>query len=789
MKRKILILLSISLMIIAAGGLTPWVIRYSRDQVVVLGGIILLTGLLFSNLIILGIFKLIHVDRRGFSKPNRWALNLFIVFAGIVLAGILNAIAAKPLAKLFFAEVNRGVFFTLNEIIVLAGFLLLLVNLFYILLRLYEETLAKRAKRFSRQSFLQGGWKLVVKLLLGGLTVFAVTLSISSSAWVQQAEYFFDRTADQYNWHEKNDSIGVVFIYTEGKSHEWYFNTVYQVCSGLRDAGAKAVLIPLPPQLQPVQSNIKSLERISMLGIVVFAISPEEKGKYPDLWVRHPANNKINIEWGVISAETLPELTWWSVRYYPMSFKETEQGYRVPDAALRVVQKFIGEGKEQAMTIEGRRLTVGRFQTGLNADQSVPIFNRIDPWEWAYSKVTVSGIENSNSLEYYRGDVRTERILKSNALSEYKGKIVLIEPGKTITSVVQFANTYSQIIHQILRGHSMMPLDRWTSSLIAVFIFVAAGLFWLYRPWVASLGLIFLTVGQGFLYSWMNSRYGLIIEAVPLFITGALSIPMFVFVRINHERSFLHVVEKQRALQELQTAHDMQMGLMPEEDPIVPGFDISGICLPANDVGGDFFDYVWLDGKRRKLGIAVADVSGKAMKAAITAVMTSGMIYREAGGNQSPKTILRNMNRPMYTKLDSRMFTALSFAVIDTRKKELRFSNAGQSYPLLKRGKEVRLLEVKGARLPLGVKEDVTYGEMAVKLRKGDTLIFYTDGIPEAKDEKDEFYGFERLKSLMENLGGLLAKEMRDRILSEVKSFTGNAPQHDDMTVVVVKVN
>ena len=76
---------------------------------------------------------------------------------------------------------------------------------------------------------------------------------------------------------------------------------------------------------------------------------------------------------------------------------------------------------------------------------------------------------------------------------------------------------------------------------------------------------------------------------------------------------------------------------------------------------------------------------------------------------------------------------------------------------------------------------------MAVKLKKGDALIFYTDGIPEAKDEKGEFYGFERFKSLVVTLGDLLAKEVRDRILSEVKSFTGNAPQHDDMTVVVVK--
>jgi len=246
--------------------------------------------------------------------------------------------------------------------------------------------------------------------------------------------------------------------------------------------------------------------------------------------------------------------------------------------------------------------------------------------------------------------------------------------------------------------------------------------------------------------------------------------------------------EQTRLNTELRAAREMQMGLMPKEDPVLAGFDISGICLPANEVGGDFFDYVWLDSKKTKLGIAVADVSGKAMKAAITAVMTSGMIYREVGQNESPKSIMRKINKPMYAKLDSRMFTALSFALIDTKKKELRFSNAGQAYPVLKRGKEVTPLEVKGARLPLGVKEDVPYGEMVVKLKKGDTVIFYTDGIPEAKNEKDEFYGFDRFKALAGGIEGASAKGIRDRILEDVKSFTGKSPQYDDMTVVVVRV-
>ena len=97
-------------------------------------------------------------------------------------------------------------------------------------------------------------------------------------------------------------------------------------------------------------------------------------------------------------------------------------------------------------------------------------------------------------------------------------------------------------------------------------------------------------------------------------------------------------------------------------------------------------------------------------------------------------------------------------------------------------------MEVKGARLPLGVKEDVPYGEMVVKLKKGDTVIFYTDGIPEAKNEKDEFYGFDRFKALAGGIEGASAKGIRDRILEDVKSFTGKSPQYDDMTVVVVRV-
>ena len=249
------------------------------------------------------------------------------------------------------------------------------------------------------------------------------------------------------------------------------------------------------------------------------------------------------------------------------------------------------------------------------------------------------------------------------------------------------------------------------------------------------------------------------------------------------------VQQQVRLEQELRTAHDMQMGLMPTGDPQISGFDISGICRPAEEVGGDYFDYVWLDEKKTRFGIAVADVSGKAMKAAITAVMTSGMVYREVGANATPKTILRKINRPMYLKTDRRVFTAMSFAVIDLRKKTMTFSNAGQMRPLLKRKGTVSSLQVGGAHLPLGMTEDVEYRELRVNLQKGDTLLFYTDGIPEAMNAADEMFGFERMESSLKvYTSDSPAKAVAAGIVERVAVYAGSAKQHDDMTVVVVRV-
>ncbi|MCI0695915.1 SpoIIE family protein phosphatase [candidate division KSB1 bacterium] len=258
---------------------------------------------------------------------------------------------------------------------------------------------------------------------------------------------------------------------------------------------------------------------------------------------------------------------------------------------------------------------------------------------------------------------------------------------------------------------------------------------------------------------------------------------------IGYRRRVNAKLEKARILNELKAARDMQMGLMPKCDPAVPGFDISGICKPAEEVGGDYFDYVWLDEEKTKFGIAIVDVSGKAMKGAMTAVMTSGMIYSEIGNSHSPREILQKINKPMYLKTDRQIFTAMSFAVIDTESKLLTFSSAGQTKPILKHNGEIQYIEVEGMHLPLGIREEVHYGEATIQLQPGDMVMFYTDGVPEAMNETGELFDFERLETTIRDLPSTIrTAEVVERLLSEVRRFSGKARQHDDMTMVVLHV-
>ena len=254
--------------------------------------------------------------------------------------------------------------------------------------------------------------------------------------------------------------------------------------------------------------------------------------------------------------------------------------------------------------------------------------------------------------------------------------------------------------------------------------------------------------------------------------------------------SYKRRLKTERMKTELQAAHDAQMSIMPQVDPQLEGLEVSGDCIPASEVGGDFFDYVWLNKKSTRVGIAIGDVSGKAMKSAMTAVMSSGILYSIAEEDIPVKEIMTRVNRPMFVKTDSKMFTALCLVSLDTLSRELVFVNAGLEHPLLKSGGSTAFVRGVGPRFPLGMIRDTAYEEKGIPLESGDVWVFYTDGVSEAQNHAKELYGEATLQNQLQKIdtAALSAQQIKEEILTHVRRFVGGAPQHDDMTVVVVKV-
>ncbi len=238
------------------------------------------------------------------------------------------------------------------------------------------------------------------------------------------------------------------------------------------------------------------------------------------------------------------------------------------------------------------------------------------------------------------------------------------------------------------------------------------------------------------------------------------------------------------AVQELQDAHEMQMSLLPEAAPPVEGMEIAGRSIPANTVGGDFFDYLSLT--HGKVGIAIADVSGNGLRAAMNAVLADGILHDAATTESSCGSILSRLNSHLCPLMEKQMFTAFSFVIIDQDTGVIQWSNAGQPLPLIKRGNSVSEAEGDG-ELPLGIMPDVRYTDYEVELQAGDMAIFYTDGIIEAENADEEMYGTDRLLNLVAGIDSANTEGVIEAILAGVAHFVGSAERYDDMTVVVLK--
>ena len=260
-------------------------------------------------------------------------------------------------------------------------------------------------------------------------------------------------------------------------------------------------------------------------------------------------------------------------------------------------------------------------------------------------------------------------------------------------------------------------------------------------------------------------------------------------VGIEYSRLFKEFLVKLRMEEDLTSAHEVQMSMLPASCPEIEGYQIAASSTPAREVGGDFFDFFKIG--ERKVGLIIGDVTGKSVSGALI-MSASRSVFRMLSEEELGvgETMMR-ANRRIKKDIKSGMFVALLYAVLDAEKNTVGMCSAGQTQPLLMSANttEPTLVETVGDTFPLGILDEANYEETQFQMAPGDKVVFYTDGIVEAMNKQQEIYGFERLEAVIKSSPAESAEALMNDIIRNVSDFTGAAPQHDDLTIIVVSAD
>jgi serine phosphatase RsbU (regulator of sigma subunit) len=264
----------------------------------------------------------------------------------------------------------------------------------------------------------------------------------------------------------------------------------------------------------------------------------------------------------------------------------------------------------------------------------------------------------------------------------------------------------------------------------------------------------------------------------------------------SHLSSLLaEMAEKKRLEEELRIARRIQMSLLPQNPPVeFPGVSLTAVCQPAREVGGDYYDFLPLEGNR--LGLLIADVAGKGTSAALYMAELKGLMLSLTLVHRSPRDLLVSANRIISAHLDSRSFITMTYAVLDLDARTMTWARAGHT-PLIHLphgGDRVAQILVPdgmvlGLRIDNGERFEAALEEVTIPLTGGDLFMFFTDGLSEQMNHAEDLFGEPRLGTIIEQHGALPCDELRERILREVHAFADGAPQHDDMTFILLRVD
>lgn len=249
--------------------------------------------------------------------------------------------------------------------------------------------------------------------------------------------------------------------------------------------------------------------------------------------------------------------------------------------------------------------------------------------------------------------------------------------------------------------------------------------------------------------------------------------------------------ERERLMAEFSVARRAQQRMLPKVFPVIPGYQITAHCTPAREVGGDLYDFIRLSDER--LGIVVADVSGKGVPASLYMTLTKGLLASIAENESDPYRILCEVNRHLYEACRRKVFVTLVLGVLEPATKTFTYARAGHNPALWRRAREGKTEWLRAPGIGLGLSKNKLFNRSlkveTIHVDFGDALVFYSDGVTEAMNELGEEYGEERLLAVVEQTDGLSAAATQDAILSDVHFFLNGIHQQDDMTLAIMRIN
>jgi serine phosphatase RsbU (regulator of sigma subunit) len=275
-------------------------------------------------------------------------------------------------------------------------------------------------------------------------------------------------------------------------------------------------------------------------------------------------------------------------------------------------------------------------------------------------------------------------------------------------------------------------------------------------------------------------------NAVDSLLPAVQSLAAQISSALEGARAYAQTLAHQRVEQELALAWRIQASFLPHELPHIPGWQLAATLKPAREASGDFYDVIPLPNGR--FGILVADVSGKGMGAALYMALSRTLLRTYAVQYHArPDHVFTVANRRILMDTDAKMFVTVFYGILDPTTGTLTYCNAGHNPPYLLSSQDERpVQELRRTGIPLGVFEGETWEQGVAQFAPADVLVLYTDGVTDAQDEHETFFGEERVLEIAQSNLGRPAQDVRDGLSAAVQEFVGETPQFDDITVMVV---